>query len=112
NRDLTMPENYHIIRLQSCLTCLMKLLTLIIDFCVTEWMDNANILPCSQNSFCHGNCTHNNSFILHMAIDHAHTQGHILYVTFIDLENAFSSMDLSVLWNKLHCLGIGGLMYD
>ncbi|PBL01530.1 hypothetical protein ARMGADRAFT_1023001 [Armillaria gallica] len=47
-RDLTTPENDYIIRLQSYL---MKLLTLIIEYQVTEWMDNADILPCSQNSF-------------------------------------------------------------
>ncbi|SJL08349.1 uncharacterized protein ARMOST_11712 [Armillaria ostoyae] len=86
-RDLMTPENYCIIGLQSCL---MKLLTLIIDFWVMEWMDNASILPHSQNSFRCGNHTHNNSFILCMAIDHAHTH------------------DLSVLWTKLHQLGVGG----
>lgn len=71
-RDLMTLEDYHIIGLQSCL---MKLLMLIIEFWVTEWIDNASILPFSQNNFQHGNHTHNNSFILHTAIDHAYAHG-------------------------------------
>ncbi|PBK65745.1 hypothetical protein ARMSODRAFT_891526 [Armillaria solidipes] len=108
-RDLTTPENYYIIGLQSCL---IKLLTLIIDFQVTKWMDNADILLCFQNSFQHGNHTHNNSFLLCMAIDHAHAHGHILYMAFVDLKNAFLSTDLSVLWSKLYHLSVGGPIYD
>ncbi len=90
----------------------MKLLTLIINFQVMEWMDNADILPCSQNGFRHGNHTHNNSFLLHAAIDHAHAHAHILYVAFVDHENAFLSTNLSVIWSKLPRLGVGGPMYD
>ncbi|KAK0217538.1 hypothetical protein EDD85DRAFT_894345, partial [Armillaria nabsnona] len=98
-----------LLRLQSCL---MKLLTLIIEYRVTEWMDNANILPRSQNGFRRGNRTHNNSFILRTTIDRAHADGHVLYVAFVDLENAFPSTDLSVLWTKMRRLGVGGAMYD
>ncbi|PBL03023.1 hypothetical protein ARMGADRAFT_913249, partial [Armillaria gallica] len=93
-------------------TCLMKLLILITEYRVTEWMDNANILSCSQNGFRHGNHTHNNSFILCTTIDRAHADGHVLYVAFVDLENAFPSTDLSILWTKMHWLGVGGAMYD
>ncbi len=109
NKDLSTPENYRIVGLQSCL---MKLLTLIIDFRVTEWIDDANILPRSQNGFRRGNRTHNNSFILRTAIDHAHAHGRVLYVAFVDLENAFPSTDLSTLWTKWRRLGVGGPMYD
>lgn len=52
DRDLSVPENYLVIGLQSCL---LKLLTLIIDFCFNEWMKDANVLPPSQNGFHQGN---------------------------------------------------------
>ncbi|KAK0221114.1 hypothetical protein EDD85DRAFT_734483, partial [Armillaria nabsnona] len=59
-----------------------------------------------------GNRTHNNSFILRTAIDQAHAQGRILYVAFVDLENAFPSTDLSTLWLKMRRLGVGGPIFD
>ncbi|KAK0443104.1 uncharacterized protein EV420DRAFT_1244827, partial [Desarmillaria tabescens] len=70
------------------------------------------ILPRSQNGFRRGNRTHNNSFILRTAIDRAHANGRVLYVAFVDLENAFPSTDLSTLWLELQCLGVGGPIFD
>ncbi|PBK82878.1 hypothetical protein ARMGADRAFT_859384, partial [Armillaria gallica] len=93
-------------------SCLLKLLTLLIDHRLSEWMDDVDALPDSQNGFRAHNRTHNNSFILRTAIDRAHAHGKILYVAFVDLENAFPSTDLATLWIKLQELGVGGPMFD
>lgn len=109
DRDLFMPDSYRAIGLQSCM---LKFLTLLIDRRLVEWMEDVDVLPDSQNGFRAHNRTHNNAFILRSAIETAHAQGKVLYVAFVDLENAFPSTDLATLWLKLQELGVGGPMFD
>ncbi len=109
DRDLSMPDSYRAIGLQSCM---LKFLTLLIDRRLVEWMEDVDVLPDSQNGFRAHNRTHNNAFILRSAIETAHAQGKVLYVAFVDLENAFPSTDLATLWLKLQELGVGGPMFD
>ncbi|KZV83868.1 hypothetical protein EXIGLDRAFT_598666, partial [Exidia glandulosa HHB12029] len=99
--------------------CLLKMLTLIID---THWSrrnthirsfaESEGILPESQNGFRPGYRTENNAFILRVAAEKAHRLGHPLYVTFVDLSNAFPSVNHSILWLKFIHSKITGPIID
>jgi hypothetical protein len=61
-------EGYRLVRLECCL---LKVLTLLIDRRLQAWAEANNVLPDSQNGFREGYRTHNNSFILRVAIEKA-----------------------------------------
>ncbi|TFY75202.1 hypothetical protein EWM64_g8810 [Hericium alpestre] len=103
------PESYHVIGLESCF---LKFLTLLIEFRFRTWAEESDMLPASQNGFCHGFHTNNNAFVLRCAIDVARCQCHPLYTVFVDLMNAFPSTDHPALWLKLFALGAGGPLFD
>ncbi|KAF5382677.1 hypothetical protein D9615_003053 [Tricholomella constricta] len=103
------PKDYRLIGLESCM---LKLLTLLIDERLREWAESANVLPDSQNGFRPKYRTNNNSFILRCAIERARASGKDLYIAFVDLENAFPSTDLSILWTKLYSAGVSGPLFD
>ena len=76
---------------------------------VSDWYDS---LPDSQNGFREAYRTHNNSFILRMAIEKAQSVQESLYVVFIDLKNAFPSTHLPTLWSRLFLAGVSGPLFD
>ncbi|RDB24922.1 RNA-directed DNA polymerase from mobile element jockey [Hypsizygus marmoreus] len=108
-KDGKDPENYRLIGLESCM---LKLLTLIIDKRLREWSEAEHILPDTQNAFRPQYRTNNNSFILRCVIERAHARGHTLFMVFIDLKNAFPSTDLATLWAKLYRKGVAGPLFD
>jgi hypothetical protein len=89
------PASYRLIGLESCL---LKFLTLLIDNRIREWCEDMLILPPSQNGFREDYRTNNNSQTLRCAIERAEAEGKTLFVAFVDLQNAFLSTDISVLW--------------
>lgn len=97
-RDLHDPENYRTIGLESCL---VKTLTLMIDRRLREWSDDVGRIPETQNGFRAKHRTNNNAFVLRCAIEKAKSEGKPLYVAFVDLTNAFPSVDRATLWVKL-----------
>jgi hypothetical protein len=119
------PSSYRLIGLESCL---LKFLTLLVDGRIREWADSCSILPPSQNGFRTAYRTNNNSLILRCAIERANAQGACgipacyyftdqqkgkpLYVAFIDLKNAFPSVEIPILWWKLYKSGVSGPMFD
>ncbi|KAE9383696.1 hypothetical protein BT96DRAFT_783482, partial [Gymnopus androsaceus JB14] len=114
---MTIPNTVLAALFNRCLligleSCLLKMLTLIIDKRVREWAEAVTFLPDSQNGFREKYRTHNNSFILRSSIDEARANGKPLYVAFIDLKNAFPSTDLPTLWLKLWRAGISGPLFD
>lgn len=103
------PESYRLIGLESCL---LKVLTALIDLRIREWAERYDVLPDSQNGFREKYRTHNNSFTLRCAIDRARADGKNFYVAYIDLKNAFPSTDIPTLWCKLYNAGISGPLFD
>lgn len=102
-------ENVRMIALECCL---LKLLTTIIDARIRQHCDNESIIPPSQNGFRPGYRTENNAFVLRTAVETAHSQGKPLYVAFVDLRNAFPSVNRDILWTKLATWGIRGPLID
>jgi hypothetical protein len=108
-KPATDPDSYWLIGLECCL---LKVLTLLIDWRIRDWAATYDILPDSQNGFWEAYCTHNNLYVLRCAIDKAHASGKTLYIAFIDLQNAFPSTNLPTLWVKLLKAGMSGPLFD
>ncbi|KAF5374622.1 hypothetical protein D9615_008976 [Tricholomella constricta] len=108
-RNPANPNDYRLIGLESCM---LKLLTLLIDKRLRDWAEAYHILPDTQNGFRPHYRTNNNSFILRCAIERARASGKSVYIAFIDLENAFPSTDIPLLWTKLYRKGVAGPIFD
>ncbi len=108
-KDISSPNNDRTIGLESCFA---KTLTLLIERRVRQWAVDNNKIPSSQNGFRPRHRTNNNAFVLRAAIDKAQSDGKTLYVAFIDLTNAFPSVDQPTLWNKLEAMGVSGPVID
>ncbi|KAJ3858029.1 hypothetical protein EV368DRAFT_11293, partial [Lentinula lateritia] len=65
-----------------------------------------------QNGFQPGYRTNNDAFILHTLTEKACASGNTLLVAFVDISNAFPSMNQSSLWNKLASFGLTGQYFD
>ena len=66
-----------------------------------------NILPESQAGFREKRSTFDNIFILNTAIQaHISKKGGKLYVLFVDLKSAFTSVSHDLLWRKLFKKGV------
>ncbi|KAJ7187472.1 hypothetical protein GGX14DRAFT_334383, partial [Mycena pura] len=107
--DLSDPNSYRTIGLESCF---LKLVTLLIHMRLTKWCMAVGMLPNSQNAFREGYHTNDNMFILRCAVDRARAMGVPLYVVFADLSNAFPSTDQATLWLKMRGAGAGGPIFD
>ena len=105
----TDASSYRLVGLESCL---LKMLTMLIEMRLTTWADWAQVLPDSQNGFWKGYQTNNNGFVLRCAIDRARAEGKALFVAFIDLKDAFPSTNVLTLWSKLYRLGVAALIFD
>ncbi|KAF5335013.1 hypothetical protein D9758_016183 [Tetrapyrgos nigripes] len=69
-KDLSHPDNYCAIALESCF---LKFGILIVLHKLTKAAEDGNLIPASQNGFCAGHCTQNNAFILRSLIKCAQT---------------------------------------
>ncbi|KZV95492.1 hypothetical protein EXIGLDRAFT_644268, partial [Exidia glandulosa HHB12029] len=85
---------------------------MLLDCRVREWVDDAGLLPQSQNGFRAGFRTNNNGFVLRCAMERAQAQGRNLFLASIDISNAFPSVCHPLLWLKLHRLGMAGPLFD
>ncbi|KAL1674989.1 hypothetical protein EV122DRAFT_190891, partial [Schizophyllum commune] len=93
-------------------SCILKMLTLIIDRRAVQWMEVNGLLPETQNGFRTGRHALNNPFIVRCAVDRAVADRKPLYVVFPDLTNAFPSTVPEVLWLQLYEAGMRGPMFD
>lgn len=109
DKDANNPASYRMVALESCF---LKLLTLIFDWRLREWATQRDLLPPSQNGFRPGYLTPNNVHILRCAIDIAKSKRRPLYAAFIDLTNAFPSVDRPSLWVKMYKNGAAGPIFD
>lgn len=103
------PENYRMIALECCM---LKLMTLILEARIRQFAEREHAIPRSQNGFRPSYRTENNAFIVRVAIETAHCEGKPLHVAFVDLRNAFPSVDRSILWSKMLDMGISGPVFD
>lgn len=108
-KDPVNPASYRIVASESCF---LKLLTLILDWRLREWADQQHLLPPSQNGFRPGYLTPNNAHILRCAVDTARCAGRPLHAAFVDLTNAFPSVDRPSLWVKMYRQGAAGPIFD
>lgn len=103
------PTNYRIIALECCL---LKGLTWLIESRFRAWANARNIIPKNQNGFQPGRRTNISAFILRTLSDWASSSRRKLYVAFVDLQNAFPSVNHALLWRRLDELGASGPMVD
>lgn len=93
-------------------SCFLKMLTWLLAERVGGWAAETGTISDWQNGFRRGYHTNNNAFILRTAIEKSREDGATLYVAFLDLANAFPSINMHILWAQLHKLGVGGPLFD
>ncbi|KAJ3489999.1 hypothetical protein NLI96_g1734 [Meripilus lineatus] len=101
------PNSFRTIGLESCM---LKMITLLIDRRLRIWAKEKEIIPPSQNGFQDKLRTINNVFILRCVLDKTRAYNQPLHIVFIDLTNAFPSVHQPTLWIKLRRLGADGPM--
>jgi len=89
NGDPFDARSYRAVALESCL---LKFLTLIIHLKLSRVIEDAGILPDSQNGFLAGFQTNDNMFILRTCIERAFADSRNLHVAFVDVSDAFPPM--------------------
>jgi hypothetical protein len=109
DKDATDPSSYRLIALECCM---LKMLTLIIDRRIREGATDIGVIPQTQNGFQDSLRTNDNVFVLLCLIDKAQSLKKPLYVAYLDLKNAFSGTDRSILWVKLATMGVSGPMIE
>ncbi|KAL1670942.1 hypothetical protein EV122DRAFT_172433, partial [Schizophyllum commune] len=103
------PSSYRLIGLESCL---LKMVTFIIERRMVTWMEDMQLLPDTQNGFRHGRHGLTNPFILRCAIDRSLAERRPLFAVFPELTNAFPSTVHEILWLALYDAGMRGPMFD
>nr|GAT54355.1 predicted protein [Mycena chlorophos] len=102
-------ESYRMISLECCL---LKVMTMVFDDRITQWAEDNNIFPDSQNGFRKGRRTDDGAFILAASIARARAQKKTLYILFGDMTNAFPYTDMPTLWTDLYTAGVSGPWFD
>lgn len=108
-KDPKNTASYRLICLESCL---LKMLMLLVDKRVREHLEAEKLIPETQNGFRPTYRTNNNPFILRCMAERALFEGKPLYVAYMDLKNAFPSVDRDTLWVKFDELKIAGPLID
>ena len=103
--DIRNPDNYRGITL---LSCIGKLFTSILNYRLSEFLDESGALGEEQAGFRSGYSTQDHVFTLKMLIDLYNSHNKRLYCAFIDYKKAFDSIHRSYLWQKIIGEGISG----
>jgi hypothetical protein len=90
----------------------LKLICLLIHKRIYDWAEARGIIPPSQNGFREKYRTNNNAFVLRCMIERARSEGRTLWVAFLDITNAFPSINRDLLWVKLYNMGVSGKLFD
>ncbi|CAD6234564.1 GSCOCG00001987001-RA-CDS [Cotesia congregata] len=106
--DIKSAENYRGI---SLLDIGYKILTTIMAERLMCWTDRENKIKESQAGFRKGRGTREHIFTLNALINNRLKNKKNLYVCFVDLKQAFDTVDRKLLLQKLQKIGIGGKMY-
>ena len=105
----TATEHYRTIGLESCA---LKTLTLLIERRLREWTESSARIPANQSGFRKDHRTLNPAFVLRALVEKARAVHKPLIVVFLDLKNAFPSVDQPTLWAKLPRWGASGPLLD
>ena len=106
----TNPENYRGIAISSCLS---KLYSSVLLFCLQEYVDKHNLLSDNQIGFRKGKQTSDHIFILKTLVDKFLRKHKCkLFVAFIDFKKAYDSINRDHLFFKLKNVPIGGLLLE
>nr|GAT48048.1 predicted protein [Mycena chlorophos] len=108
-KDPHKPEGYRGIALQSTV---YKAWSGVYTKRLCTVLDKARLIPPNQNGFRAGYRTYNNAFILRTMIDKSEASGEPLYVAFVDILNAFPSVNRDMLWLIMEELGLTGPFFD
>nr|GAT50953.1 predicted protein [Mycena chlorophos] len=108
-KDPQKPEGYRGIALQSTV---YKAWSGVFTEKITSVAEKAGIIPPNQNGFRAGFRTNNNVFILRTMIDKAEASHEPLFVAFVDISNAFPSVNRDMLWLIMDDLGLTGRYFD
>jgi potassium voltage-gated channel Eag-related subfamily H protein 8 len=100
---LNNPSNYRGLALSSCFE---KFFSKILHNMLDSFIENNNILYKGQIGFRKGCRTSDHIFTLKTLIDKAFRSTKRLYACFVDLKNAFDTVNRGTLIYKLSCLGI------
>ena len=104
-KDIDKVENHRPITL---LSCVAKLFTNILNRRLSNWSESNNKLIETQFGFRPDHCTTDGSYLLNMMSQHALQMEQRLFVVFVDLSSAFSTVIHGYLWKKLMDAGVRG----
>ena len=90
------------------LNCIGKIFTSILNTTLKNWAEKNNIFPEEQYGFRENRRTVDCIFILNTLIEKTRGNHSQLFLCYVDLKNAFDSIQHSLLWKKLHALGVSG----
>ena len=96
--DIGDPSNYRVITVCSCLG---KFFTLIIDDCLTKYLDEHNIINNNQIGFRKGYRTSDHVLVLKSPIDHYTKNDKKVYACFVDFQKAYDTIWRNGLFYKL-----------
>lgn len=104
--DKNDPTNYRGIALVNCLT---KLFTSILNRRLSRWAEMVGVLPNCQTGFREDRSCLDNIFVVNTTVQFQLRLGsRSVYCLYVDFCRAFDSVSHSLLWNKIHGLGVGG----
>ena len=103
--DIKDPDNYRGI---TVLSCFGKLFSSVLNTRIYDFLNENNLLGNEQAGFRKGHSTTDHIFSLHCLVDLYLQRRKRLYCTFVDYKKCFDSIQHSLLWDKLLCIGVNG----
>ena len=95
----------------SLLSCVFKIFSSILNDRIAKHLESNDFLVEEQNGFRKGRSYTDHIFSLHTILFYRINQNKCTFVTFLDLRNAFDSVNRDFLFCKLRASGIDGKMY-
>ena len=103
--DRADPANYRPISVGSVFSLILEK---IVCHRITHYMETNNIFSGNQFGFRRGSCTSHAALQLVNTVQHDYSTGFSTAIAFIDIKDAFPSVDHAILLRKLEHYGIGG----
>ena len=88
------------------LNCIGKIFTSILNTTLKNWAEKNKIFPEEQYGFRENRRAMDCIFILNTLIEKTRANHSQLFLCYVDLKKAFDSIQYSLLWKKLHALGV------
>lgn len=98
-----LPENYRPVSLANTV---LKLFTIMVGERLNNWNSKTKVISDYQAAYKKGNGCMNHVFILNSALQYNVNRGKKVYALFVDLSQAFDTVNHAILWEKLHKKGL------